>query len=85
MEHAWDGVDVKLKEFEDTGTFLVQGDSVEEAALILDDQLIQTQTMKGSTYARIFKKKITTWEDWLEFTIDFFELWLKVQNQWRYL
>jgi dynein heavy chain len=85
MEGAWDGIAVGLAPVEDTDTFLVKGDSVEEAALILDDQLIQTQTMKGSTYARIFKKKITKWEDWLEFTIDFFELWIKVQNQWRYL
>jgi len=41
--------------------------------------------MKGSTYARQFKKRIVAWEDWLNFTINFFDIWIKVQNQWRYL
>ena len=37
MELAWRDIEVALKEFEDSGTYLVKGDSVEEACLILDD------------------------------------------------
>jgi len=41
--------------------------------------------MKGSSYAKQFMKEIELWEDWLEYTMAFFELWVKVQQQWRYL
>lgn len=37
MEKEWENIDVMLTEFEETGTFLVKGDSIEEASLILDD------------------------------------------------
>ena len=46
--------------------------------LILEEQIISTQTMKGSTYAKQFKKELATHEDWLIFTMDFLELWVKV-------
>lgn len=41
--------------------------------------------MKGSPYAKIFEKQIKDWEDWLNFTLGFTELWVKVQSVWIYL
>jgi len=38
MENEWEGVAVDLKP--DNGSYVVKGDSVEEATLVLDDQMI---------------------------------------------
>ena len=52
---------------------------------ILDDQIVKTQTMKGSPYAKIFQDTIKEWEDWLVYTLNFSEYWVKVQSVWLYL
>jgi dynein heavy chain len=38
---------------------------------ILDDQIVKTQTMKGSPYAKSFENDIKLWEDWLIYTLSF--------------
>ena len=52
MSEAWLEIRVEITPFEDTGTYVVKGESIEEATLLLEDQLIQTQTMKGSSFAK---------------------------------
>lgn len=41
--------------------------------------------MKSSPYAKIFEAKIAEWEEWLNFTFEFSEFWVKVQSVWIYL
>ncbi len=41
--------------------------------------------MKGSPYAKIFEEKIRKWEEWLQYTLSFSEMWVKVQAIWIYL
>ncbi len=41
--------------------------------------------MKSSPYARIFEKKIQEWEEWLNYTLEFSDFWVKVQSVWIYL
>lgn len=38
------------------------GASIDEMQQILDDQIVKTQTMKGSPYAKIFEDTIREWE-----------------------
>lgn len=64
---------------------MVGGASVEEAQQILDDQNVKTLTMKGSPYAKIFEDRIMKWEDWLNYTLNLFDYWIKVQRVWLYL
>ncbi|EAR85626.2 dynein heavy chain (macronuclear) [Tetrahymena thermophila SB210] len=85
MREDWDQVQVELKGWKDTGTYIVSGSSIDEMQQILDDQIVKTQTMKSSPYAKIFEKKINDWESWLTFTFDFSEYWVKVQSVWIYL
>ncbi len=41
--------------------------------------------MKGSPYAKDLEDRITQWEDWLNYTLNFFTYWVKVQGVWLYL
>jgi dynein heavy chain len=41
--------------------------------------------MKGSPYAKVFEERIKDWENWLEYTLNFSEFWVKVQSVWLYL
>ena len=54
MKDDWDPVNVELKKWRDTGTFIVSGGSIDEMQQILDDQIVKTMTMKGSPYAKHF-------------------------------
>jgi len=85
MMGDWKDVFVELKEWKDSGTFVVTGVSIDEVLQILDDQIIKTLTMKGSPYAKIFEERISAWEDWLQYTQVLFEYWVKVQSVWLYL
>ena len=85
MEDDWEPIEVELKKWRDTGTYIVSGSSIEEMQQILDDQIVKTQTMKSSPYAKIFETKIKEWEDWLIYTLNFSEYWVKVQSVWLYL
>lgn len=61
MNDDWQHVEVELKKWRDTGTFIVAGASIDEIQQILDDQIVKTQTMKGSPYAKIFEQTIKDW------------------------
>jgi dynein heavy chain len=54
MRDDWSTINVELKPWRDTGTSIVAGASIDEMQQILDDQIVKTQTMKGSPYAKIF-------------------------------
>jgi dynein heavy chain len=85
MKEEWAGVRLDIKSYRDTGTYILQGDSVEEVQILLDDHLVKTQTMKGSPYAVPFQEQLGEWEAWLQLTTRTVEVWLKVQAAWMYL
>ena len=58
MKEDWLPIEVELKEWKDTKTYIVAGASVDEVQQILDDQIVKTLTMKGSPYAKIFDTRI---------------------------
>lgn len=85
MLEDWEPVVCELKTWKDTGTFVVSGNSVDEIQTLLDDQTVKTQTMKGSPYAKIFEARVSEWEQWLIYTWNLVEYWVKVQQVWLYL
>ena len=85
MLDDWEPIVCELKAWKDTGTYVVSGNSVDEIQTLLDDQTVKTQTMKGSPYAKIFEIRINEWEQWLLFTWNLVEYWVKVQQVWLYL
>ncbi len=58
---------------------------VDEIQTLLDDQLVKTQTMKGSPFARPVEGQLLGWEATLMRIQQTIEEWLVVQSQWLYL
>jgi len=85
MEEEWKEVEIKLKDWKDTKTYVIQGDCVDDIQTILEDHIIKTQTMKGSASAKVYEARINSWERDLIYFRDTLDVWLKVQSNWLYL
>ena len=85
MEGEWSDVNLRLKEWSDTKTYVIQGETVDELETLLEDHIIKTQTMKGSSSAKVFESRINNWERDLLTIRDCLSVWIKVQTNWLYL
>jgi len=85
MKAEWKDMELGVKKWRETGTYILLGDSIEEIQTLLDDHLVKTQTARGSPFARPFIDEIREWESWLSHTQAIIEVWLKVQAAWVWL
>lgn len=85
MEKEWEPLNIQLKKWKETGTFVITGETVDDLTAYLDDHIVKTQTMKGSTFAKEFAPRINIWEKNLLYIRDTLDVWLQVQAAWLYL
>ena len=83
MEAEWAEMIFATKEYRTSGTRILS--SIDEIQMLLDDQIVKTQAMKGSRYIKPFLEQITVWEETLINMQDILDNWLKVQATWLYL
>lgn len=83
METEWVGVKFGTKEYRATGTSILC--ATDEIQQIIDDQIVKTQSMRGSRYNKPYFERISKWEKMLISIQDIMDNWIKVQATWLYL
>uniref|UniRef100_A0A8C3KWS1 Dynein axonemal heavy chain 12 n=1 Tax=Calidris pygmaea TaxID=425635 RepID=A0A8C3KWS1_9CHAR len=83
MMETWGSIAFNTSVYRESGIHILC--AVDEIQAILDDQIMKTQTMRGSPFIKPFDKEIREWESCLIQTQEIIDEWLKVQAQWLYL
>lgn len=56
MVHIWDGVSFHHQPYRETGVSILT--ALDEIQTMLDDQIVKTQTMRGSPFIKPFENEI---------------------------
>ena len=83
MRREWRDMALKIEPYKRTGTYIVKG--YEEILVLLDDQIMKTQGIRGSPYVKFFEARTKKWETRLQLTAQIMEEWLLCQKTWLYL
>jgi len=83
MQQEWKEVEFQLDEFKGTDAYILK--KTEDILTMLDDQILKTQSMRGSPYIKVLEAQTEEHEKKLHFLSHIMEQWLQCQKQWMYL
>jgi len=83
MVEDWQAVNFTMTIYRDSGVSILA--SVDDILMLLEDQIVRTQTMRGSPFIKPFEKEVREWEERMIRMQETIDEWLKVQAQWLYL
>ncbi|KAG1667277.1 hypothetical protein FOA52_012566 [Chlamydomonas sp. UWO 241] len=83
MQGDWVSIVFEAKPWRATGTSILKG--LDDIQMLLDDQIVKTQSMRASPYIGPFEDRVRLWEGKLNLTQEILDQWLKCQQGWLYL
>ena len=81
MEAIWEEINFSLMPYK--STFLIK--NYDDIQQILDEHIVNTQTMQFSPFKKPFEERILIWNNKLKVMSDVLEEWQKCQGEWMYL
>jgi dynein heavy chain len=85
IEKEWDGKKFTLLGWKNGEIPILQGQSVEDIQMLLDDNVIKAQTIRSNPSVGFMADKAKQWEELLIFMQEVLEIWIKVQTNFLYL
>ena len=79
----WTGVQFEYMAWRETGTSILRG--LDDIQLLLDDQIVKTQSMRASPFIGPFEERVKMWDKKLNLMQEIIDAWLQVQQGWLYL
>lgn len=83
MAKEWRMLNLDLEAYKNTKTYILKGS--EDIIMMLDDQIMKTQGMRGSPYIKPFELRTKKWEARLHHVSNIMDEWLRCQKTWVYL
>jgi len=83
MQDEWEEVVFVMTEYRDSGISILS--ACDDIQTVLDDHIVKTITMKGSSFIKPFEKEVKEWEEKVVRMQEAIDEWLKMQAQWLYL
>nr|XP_026696681.1 dynein heavy chain 3, axonemal [Ciona intestinalis] len=83
MKTEWAEITFTIIPYRDTDQTILG--AVDEIQVLLDDNIVKCQTMRGSPYIAPFMEEFSEWEEKLVLMQDILDAWLKCQATWLYL
>eukprot|EP00976_Prorocentrum_cordatum_P077484 1182711-Prorocentrum_minimum.AAC.1 len=82
-QDAWGGICFEFMKWRETGTFILK--AFDETQVLLDDQIVKTQSMRSSPYIGAFEEQVKAWNSKLSLIQEIMDEWMKCQGGWLYL
>ncbi|KAG2430891.1 hypothetical protein HXX76_009864 [Chlamydomonas incerta] len=83
MQADWAGVVFETMAWRATGTTILR--ALDDVQMLLDDQIVKTQSMRASPYIGPFEDRVRLWEAKLGLVQETLDQWLRCQQGWLYL
>ena len=81
MQSTWEEINFNLTSYK--STFLIR--NYDEIQQVLDEHIVNTQSMQFSPFKKPFEERIINWNNKLKVMSDVLEEWAKCQGEWMYL
>ena len=81
MQKICEGINFNLTAYKNT--YLIR--NYDDIQLVLDEHIVNTQSMQFSPFKKPFEERILNWNNKLKIMSDVLEEWAKCQGEWMYL
>ncbi|KAL4429302.1 hypothetical protein ABPG74_002288 [Tetrahymena malaccensis] len=85
MEKEWENLSFQVINWKNRGVFILQGSTVEDIQILLDDHTLKAQTIRANPNIRFAEQRAVRWEKLMLFIQSVLENWIKVQTLYLYL